>query len=491
MLFTSQIFVVCFLPAVLILYYTVFKWSRLLQNIFLLLASLVFYGWGEPWFILVLLVSIAVNWLFGVLAAVSRGHKIAGRAVLALMLTFNLTLMFIFKYLMFTLENINSFFGTDYYAGEIVLPIGISFFTFQAISYVVDVYRNNGQLQKNPFYAGLYIAFFPQLVAGPIIRYESISGQIRFRKESLSGFSKGVTRFLMGFAKKILLANNLSLVADQAFSLNDSGGLSVLMAWLGALSYTMQIYFDFSGYSDMAIGLGRMFGFRFPENFNYPYIAKSTSEFWRRWHISLGAWFRDYLYFPLGGSRVRSKLRLVFNLFVVWLLTGLWHGANWTFICWGLMYFLSISLEKLSGFAKWGASRELIWRRFFDFLRHCYTMLVVMFGWVLFRAESFEGASSYIRVMTGRSDRPFADNYGIGNLQEYAWFFMFGILFSTPVAPWLWEKIRIALVRRGKTMRFPEFMLALLYAAALIIIFIASFSYLVKGSYNPFIYYNF
>jgi alginate O-acetyltransferase complex protein AlgI len=383
---------------------------------------------------------------------------------------------------MFTIDNINRALGTDFTVSKIVLPIGISFFTFHAISYVIDIYRGKAQVQKNLFHVGLYIVFFPQLVAGPILRYSVIADQIMGRKETFEDFSQGVCRFLKGFAKKILLANNFALIADAAFG-TGSGELSVSFAWMGAIAYTLQIYFDFSGYSDMAIGLGRMFGFHFPENFNYPYISKSTSEFWRRWHISLGSWFRDYVYFPLGGSRVESKGRLIFNLFVVWSLTGLWHGASWTFICWGLLYFLSISLEKLTDFENLGNGSAAA-----AAVKHIYTMLLVVFGWVLFRATTIAGAAAYLKTMLFMNGAAFLDSNALVYLAENKVFLLLGILFSMPVskafAGWYEKK------RSSGSPALTGLMLVV-YPSTMLIMFFIAMSYIVKGSYNPFIYFNF
>ncbi|MDD3926872.1 MAG: MBOAT family protein, partial [bacterium] len=347
MLFSSSVFIFLFLPVTILVYYALIK-NRPLQNILLLIVSLLFYAWGEPWFVFVMIGSIISNWFFGLLIDKHRDSPAKVKFLLVAMLAFNLSVMFIFKYLVFALVNINGLLKTHITVPDITLPIGISFFTFQAMSYVLDVYRKKGDVQINPLNVGLYISFFPQLIAGPIVRYQTIAEMINGRKENFDDFSQGVCRFIVGLAKKILLANTLALVADKAFSL-PAGELSVTFAWLGAIAYAFQIFFDFSGYSDMAIGLGKMFGFHFDENFNYPYISKSVSEFWRRWHISLGTWFRDYVYFPLGGSRVTSRGRLVLNLFIVWLLTGIWHGANWTLIIWGLYYFVFITTEKLTG----------------------------------------------------------------------------------------------------------------------------------------------
>jgi alginate O-acetyltransferase complex protein AlgI len=481
MLFTSLIFIVCFLPAVLILYYTVLRNHRKLQNFFLLLASLGFYAWGEPKFVFLLMLSIVVNWIFGLAVDRHRAHPVHSKWVIAIMVAFNLSILYIFKYLMFTIDNLNRFLGTDFTVSKIVLPIGISFFTFHAISYVIDIYRGKAEVQRNLFHVGLYIVFFPQLVAGPILRYSVIADQIMGRKETFEDFSQGVCRFLKGFAKKILLANNFALIADAAFSLHN-GELSVSFAWLGAIAYTLQIFFDFSGYSDMAIGLGRMFGFHFPENFNYPYISKSTSEFWRRWHISLGSWFRDYVYFPLGGSKVESTGRLIFNLFVVWSLTGLWHGASWTFICWGLLYFVSISLEKVTNFEKVGTSRPAI------AAKHLYTMLLVVFGWVLFRATTIAGAVTYLKTMLFLSGAQFLDGNTLVYLAENKVYLLLGILFSMPVSKafsrWYEEK------RNGGNPVLTGAMLVV-YPSMMLILFMIAMAYIVKGSYNPFIYFNF
>ena len=349
MLFSSSTFLFAFLPIVIFIYYVFLRNHRNLQNIFLLIASLIFYAWGEVAFVFVMMLSIIANYFFGLF--VSRAKNTNKKKLpLVLSIVFNLSILFVFKYLVFTLTNINALFGANLAIPNIALPIGISFFTFQAMSYVIDVYRGE-EAQKSILNVGLYISFFPQLIAGPIVRYKTVAYQILHRKESFDDFSSGVCRFIIGMGKKVLLANSLAVVADAAFD-GDIANTSASFAWLGAIAYTMQIFFDFSGYSDMAIGLGKMFGFKFLENFDYPYISGSITEFWRRWHISLGSWFRDYVYFPLGGSRVKSKGRLIFNLFVVWLLTGIWHGANWTFIIWGLMYFVLLVIEKLTGMHK-------------------------------------------------------------------------------------------------------------------------------------------
>lgn len=470
MLFASTVFIFAFLPTVLLLYYVVLKKFRTAQNILLLVASLLFYAWGEPKYVLIMILSIIVNYLFGLLVDKFRASKTKSRLVIALTVVFNLGVLYIFKYLMFTIENINSITGLHLSVPNIVLPIGISFFTFQAMSYVIDVYREKGEAQKNPLNVGLYISFFPQLIAGPIVRYETVAYQIKHREESFEKFSEGVCRFIIGLAKKVLLANTMAVVADYAFDMPNSE-LTVVMAWVGAIAYTFQIFFDFGGYSDMAIGLGKMFGFEFLENFNYPYISLSVSEFWRRWHMSLGTWFRDYVYFPLGGSRVKSKARLVFNLFVVWSLTGIWHGANWTFLCWGLMYFVLLTIEKLIGWEKKYPDKMKI-------LRRIYTLFFVVMGWVLFRADSIGDAGAYFATMFGGGN--LIDDATIYYALNYLVYFVIAILVSTPIFKNISAKIN------GNNP-----VVVAVSTVGLFVLLVVSVSYIVKGAYNPFIYFNF
>lgn len=470
MLFASTVFIFEFLPAVLLLYYIVLRKFRTGQNILLLVSSLLFYAWGEPKYVLIMILSIIVNYLFGLLVDKFRQSKAKSRLVIALTVVFNLGVLYIFKYLMFTIENINSIAGLHLSVPNIVLPIGISFFTFQAMSYVIDVYREKGEAQKNPLNVGLYISFFPQLIAGPIVRYETVAYQIKHRKESFDKFSEGVCRFIIGLAKKVLLANTMAVVADHAFDMPNSE-LTVVMAWVGAIAYTFQIFFDFGGYSDMAIGLGKMFGFEFLENFDYPYISLSVSEFWRRWHMSLGTWFRDYVYFPLGGSRVKSKARLVFNLFVVWSLTGIWHGANWTFLCWGLMYFVLLTIEKLVGWEKKYPDKMKI-------LRRIYTLFFVVMGWVLFRADSIGDAGAYFATMFGGGN--LIDDTTIYYALNYIVYFVIAILVSTPIFK------KLSLKANGNN---PA--IVAVSTVGLCILLLVSVSYIVKGAYNPFIYFNF
>ena len=472
-LFSSLPFLIVFLPVVLFGYFVVLRKWRVAQNVFLLLASLVFYAWGEPKFVFVMIGSILFNWLMGLLIDRCRDKK-AAKALVALDVAGNLGLLFVFKYLMFTLNNINSLFGTSLTVPTITLPIGISFFTFQAMSYVLDVYRGDGKVQKNPLYVGLYISLFPQLIAGPIVRYQTVAEEIENRRETWTDFSDGVVRFMVGFLKKVLLANTMGLIADGIF--DSAEPVSAAASWLGLIAYTLQIYYDFAGYSDMGIGLGRMFGFHFLENFDYPYISTSITEFWRRWHISLGTWFRDYVYIPLGGSRVK-KPRLVFNLFVVWALTGIWHGANWTFVVWGLLYFVLLTFEKLTGVEKKLKSKA--WLP----LKYIYTMVFVCLGWLVFRAESLSDALAYFKTMLGIGTTMVDDTF-VFYVTNYLVLLLAAAVFAVPVAPWLRK-------RTDRLSKAPKTVCDVAYTVMLFALFLVSISYIVKGSYNPFIYFNF
>lgn len=468
MVFSTTTFLFLFLPAVLAVYYIPFvKKRRKLSNFILTAASILFYAWGEPVFVLIMLGSIVINWAFG-LAVQKNLEKSKSKAKLAVGLSVatDLAILFVFKYLTFILENFNLLFNKNINTLNIALPIGISFFTFQAMSYVIDVYRGKGEAQKNPLNVALYISFFPQLIAGPIVRYETVADEIQNRRENIDDFCSGVYRFMLGLCKKVLIANNLATVADVAFG---SSELSVAMAWLGVLAYTLQIYFDFSGYSEMAIGMGRMFGFHFLENFDYPYSSRTITEFWRRWHMSLGTWFRDYVYFPLGGSRVKSKARLVFNLFVVWSLTGIWHGANWTFLLWGLLYFVLLTIEKLTGLSKKP-----------NWFGHIYTLLFVMLGWVLFRANNVTDAFRYIGVMFGVGSSGLYDSSFLMYISNFKFYIIAGVLASFPI------------LKKIKTCKWVNIKIYhIISAVCLTVMFIVSLSFMIKGSYNPFIYFNF
>ncbi len=384
MVFSSPVFIWLFLPVVIFLYYIS---PRRLKNPVLLLVSLFFYAWGEPVYVFLMIFSIIFNYCFGLVMNSFRNSPGMKKLILVLDIAVNLSLLGYFKYLNFFTDLTNRIFHTAFTGRNISLPIGISFFTFQILSYIIDLYRGKYEVQRDPVKLALYISFFPQLIAGPIVQYETIRDQLENRKESLDEAAAGIRRFIYGLAKKVLIANTMALFVDTVYS--TEGAFSGFVSWLAAIAYTLQIYYDFSGYSDMAIGLGRMFGFKFNENFNYPYLSSSIHEFWQRWHISLGTWFREYLYFPLGGNR-RGKVRTYVNLIIVFLLTGLWHGANMTFVLWGLFHVFFQILERagLAGILQ----RSKV-------LSHAYTLLIVIFGWVLFRADTVDQAITIMHQM--------------------------------------------------------------------------------------------
>ncbi len=387
MVFSSVTFLTFFLPCLLACYFLVPKKLRSVRNVILLVFSLVFYACGGPKFLILMLISITVNYVCGLFAA-PQYHMVVRRLSTAAAVLIGIGLLGYFKYAGFFAEIINSM-GMSVPVPEITLPIGISFYTFQGLGYVIDVCRGDADVQKNPLKVALYISLFPQLVAGPIVRYTTVEMEISNRNERIDEISDGIVRFIFGLAKKMILANSMGEIADAAFAQN-TGDLSAAFAWLGALAYTGQIYFDFSAYSDMAIGLGRVFGFHFLENFNYPYISKSVTEFWRRWHISLSSWFRDYIYIPLGGSYC-SKKRQVFNMFVVWACTGMWHGAAWNFIVWGMWFFVLLVGEKYI----WGRGLE----KMPSVIQHIYALLAAVISWVFFRAEDLPYAFGYLKAM--------------------------------------------------------------------------------------------
>lgn len=471
MLFSSTTFLYYFLPAVLLIYYCPLFRSRRFQNVFLTLASLFFYAWGEPRFVLVMLLSIIANWLFGLLVGgnLQRGQPGCARRWVVCAVVFNLSLLFVFKYLTFTLKTLSQLISPELTIPAITLPIGISFFTFQALSYVLDVYRGQGEMQRSLIHVALYVSLFPQLIAGPIVRYQTVAEEIVHRKETSEDFFDGFARFVVGLSKKVLLSNSLSVFADYAF--DHTGEIGAAYAWLGAVCYTLQIFFDFSGYSDMAIGLGRMFGFHFLENFNYPYISRSVTEFWRRWHISLGSWFRDYVYIPLGGNRV-SRRRHLLNLFLVWLFTGIWHGANWTFVVWGLWHFLLLMTEKVTGLDKKEHRLPV------SLLCRCGTLLGVLLGWVLFRADSLGHAGQYFAAMLGSNG--WTDGIFLRDVRTALLPLLAAVLFSMPVGQWL---------NRRLPTRCP--LPQLLYQGLLFCLFVLSVASLESSSHNPFIYFNF
>lgn len=461
MVFSSTIFLFGFWPIVFVIYYNpIFKnWK--FRNAFLVFASLAFYAWGEPFFVLLMMLAIVLGWYLGL--AMERAKR--RRAILTVGLSCFVLLLFVFKYLTFFAGQMGLLLHKDFSVIRITLPIGISFFSFQLMSYLFDIYYGKAKAQKNVLWVGLYVALFPQLIAGPIVRYEQIEREILFRKETREEITEGIERFIWGLGKKVLISNYVAQIADNIFGFTSE--VSVMTAWLGAAAYTMQIYFDFSGYSDMAIGLGKMFGFHFPENFNYPYIAGSVTEFWRRWHMSLSSWFRDYVYIPMGGNRV-SKAKWIRNLLVVWALTGIWHGANWTFLIWGLFYFCLLLLEKITGFPK-----------MLKGFSHVYTLAAVMIAWVMFRADDVLTGLKYIGNMLGIKAQGMIDTVFISYIGSGKIILLLGILLSMPVYPILKKKFA------GSTwFEAAESMAALT-------VFGLSLLVTVSSTYNPFIYFNF
>lgn len=473
MLFSSLVFLFIFLPLVIFCYYIIPKKAR---NLVLLIFSLFFYAYGEPKYIFIMILSISINYTMGLLVDMYRNRKGVIKALISLTVVLNISIIGYYKYANFLIVNLNEVLGSNYDFLNIVMPIGISFFTFQGLSYVIDVYRGDGKVQKNPLNVALYISLFPQLIAGPIVRYETIAEQINHRRETLSDFSYGIQRFILGLSKKVLIANTVGLIADEIFN-TSLGDMSILLSWIGIISYTLQIYFDFSGYSDMAIGLGSMFGFKFLENFNYPYISTSITEFWRRWHISLGTWFRDYVYIPLGGNRVKT-LRFLFNIFTVWFLTGLWHGANWNFILWGLYYGIILILEKMV-LGKYIKKTPKVFQ-------HIYTMFLVIIGWLLFRSETIVYAKEYLGVMFGVGDYEIINIKSLYYLIEYKYAFIVGILVSIPIYPYIMKKLENIKNKWTKIL-----LRDYIKSVFLILLFLLCIMYLINSTFNPFIYFRF
>ena len=463
MLFSSTEFLFLFLPVVMILYYIPFVKNRTYRNVVLLLASLFFYAWGEPVFVALMVASIFVNWLIGL----QMDHSEKKKSWLVLSVVWNLALMFVFKYLTFVLSNMELLLHRDIVDLTIPLPLGISFFTFQILSYIFDLYYGKTKVQKKWYKFALYVSMFPQLVAGPIVRYDQIAYEIDHRQENLEDFSQGMTRFVYGLGKKVLLSNYMGVLADNMFYLSGEGSLSVGAAWIGAIGYTLQIYYDFSGYSDMAIGLGRMMGFHFLENFNYPYVSRSITEFWRRWHMSLSSWFKDYVYIPLGGSR-EGAAKTYRNTFFVWLLTGIWHGANWTFIVWGLGYFVLLCIERLGG-----------WTKGIRYIGHIYTMAAVILLWVVFRADSLTLAVRYIGQMFGTGGALW-DEAAVSAFSGSILVLLAAAVLSTPVWKQLADRLRLSELTRKNVA-----------AAAAVPLFLLCIAKCMSSSYNPFIYFNF
>lgn len=463
MQFSSASFLILFLPGIMFVYY-VGRNHLVYKNVILLLGSLFFYAWGEPLFVFVMCGSIVVNYCFGRLLSGRRYRK----GVLITSLLFNLGILFVFKYLSFVTEILSGFVNID--VCHIALPIGISFFTFQMMSYIFDVYYGNAEIQKNIVSLALYITMFPQLVAGPIVRYQSVEDKIIQRHETLQDFEYGIRRFAIGLSKKILLADFLGVIAERIFGEIENINGAGATAWLGAIAYTLEIYYDFSGYSDMAMGLGRCFGFHFKENFKYPYTAESITEFWKRWHISLTDWFRDYVYIPLGGNRVSTK-RHIGNLLVVWTLTGIWHGANWTFLVWGLIYFAFQVMEKYLYDVN----------KMPSFLRHTYTLCIIMINWVIFRSSDLTCAVRYLKSMFGGWTEVLDERF-ILYMRNSAVVLVCAIIGCLPTKELMLK-------------RFPRLknniIVFVVMESGLIVAFVLSVLIAVNGMYSPFIYFNF
>lgn len=466
MVFSSTIFLCVYLPLVLLGYYICPKKGR---NLFLLIVSLVFYAWGEPKYVFLMIFSILVNYIFGRLMDKHRENKKRLKLMLVLSVVIDIGLLSVFKYTDFIITNVNAIFGSSFDLLNIALPIGISFYTFQAMSYTIDVYRDDVRVQKNLIDFGMYITMFPQLIAGPIVRYADVQDQLAERSVTTADFSEGVMRFVVGLGKKVLLANQMGAVWSDIYALG--GDVSALMAWTGAIAYTFQIYFDFSGYSDMAIGLGRMFGFKFPENFRYPYQSVSITDFWRRWHITLSTWFKEYLYIPLGGNR-RGLARQALNLLIVWSLTGFWHGAGWNFVMWGLYYFVILFIEKLFLLK---ALNKLP-----KFFRHVYALVLIIIGWVIFASDDVSVLLPYLGSMFGA-------NGAVGGMDVYTLLTKAVLLIICCVASTELPK-KLFLSAAGAMNEKAAFTLKSVLMIALLAM---SMILLIGDSYNPFLYFRF
>lgn len=466
MLFSSIVFLFTFLPIILILYYLV---PRPMKNVILLFGSLLFYAWGEPVYIFLMIFSILFNYICGLDIARNLKDPAAAKRSLIFTVAVNLCILGFFKYEGFVLDSLSAVLPVDIPYRAMALPIGISFYTFQILSYIIDVYRGHVKVQTNLLDFALYVTMFPQLIAGPIVQYADVDRQLHVRKESWGKFGEGSMFFIRGLAKKVLLANTIGMVYTEVAALAP-GKVSVLSAWIGCISYAFQIYFDFSGYSDMAIGLGKMFGFEFLKNFDYPYISQSITEFWRRWHISLGSWFREYVYIPLGGNRV-PVIKHLRNLLIVWFLTGLWHGAAWNFVAWGLYYGLILILEK------YFLSRVL--ERLPAVIRHIYSLVLVLIGWVFFFSPTLGGAVDYIQLMFGVGANGLVDSEGLYLLTTNLLLLILLVIGSTPIVYRAYERV---MAGRGKILAN-----CVVYAA----MFLLCIAYLVTETYNPFLYFRF
>ena len=473
MVFSSLLFLFRFLPAVLLLYYIA---PRKIRNLVLFLFSLLFYAWGEPKYVFLMLFSITMDFFMGQMVAKSkaRNNRKAAKRFLTISIVVNLSILAFFKYADFIIGTINSVAGLSLPMLSIPLPIGISFFTFQTMSYVIDVYKGATKVQKNWVNYGTYVSMFPQLIAGPIVQYKTIAEQMEHRKENASDFAEGIHRFLLGMGKKVLLANTIGRLCDAVMALEITQ-VPVLTAWLGAIAYTFQIYFDFSGYSDMAIGLGKMFGFHFLENFNYPYISRSITEFWRRWHISLSSWFKEYVYIPLGGNR-RGVLLQARNILVVWMLTGIWHGASWNYVLWGVYYGILLMLEKFL--------LKPVLKHLPGVLQNVYTMVLVIFGWVLFKCEDLSYCFSYLKAMVGGFHAGWIGRESMYLLRNYGALLVI-LLFGCTMIP---KKIGHRITGKFGETSWIGLVLRIVWYGG---IFLISLAYLVDATYNPFLYFRF
>lgn len=466
MLFSSISFLYYFLPIVILLYFLVpFKF----KNFILLLTSLFFYAWGEPVYVIAMIVVSLIGWGSGLLIEKFRG-KWQSKFFMIFAVVISLGALGIFKYADFAIENINAIFKTDIELLKIGLPIGISFYTFQTLSYVIDLYRGNTKVQKNPINFMAYVSMFPQLIAGPIVRYSDVAEELDKRTISFENIAYGINRFIIGLAKKVLIANVLGEFCEIVKTSTEQ---SIIFMWAYAVSYALHIYFDFSGYSDMGIGIGRALGFHFPENFNYPYISKSITEFWRRWHMTLSTWFKDYVYIPLGGNRV-SKIKWFRNIMIVWALTGLWHGASWNFVIWGLMFGVLLILEK-AFLLKWLEKIPQIFSRL-------YVLIIVLISWIIFDATSMTEITSRLGIMFGLGNVPLINSEAIYYIKSYLGIFIIAIIGATPVIKMLIEKLK-----NTKLSNVVNVLEPVMHTALMILVT----AYLVDGSFNPFLYFRF
>jgi len=470
MVFSSLVFLFVFLPIVLLIY---FASPKKLKNLVLLISSLIFYAWGEPVYIFIMIISSIVDYTHGLIIEKNRLNKSKAKMALVSSILINLGLLSFFKYADFLIVNINNIAGTSFTVMNLPLPIGISFYTFQTMSYTIDVYRGKVKAQRNPIALATYVTLFPQLIAGPIVRYSTIAEQLENRTSDLKHVGEGIRRFIAGLGKKVLIANNVGWIWSEILK-TDMAELSVATAWLGLFAFGLQIYFDFSGYSDMAIGLGKIFGFDFMENFNYPYISKSITEFWRRWHMSLSTWFKDYVYIPLGGSR-GSKIAHIRNILIIWFITGLWHGASWNFVLWGLYFGIIITIEKIV--------YDKLSLRIPYFIRHFYVIVLLLIGWVLFLFEDLSAGMNYYKVIFGLNGNAIIDSQFIYYIYSNLVVLVVGIIGSTPLMKHFKNRLYQNIEEKIST----KIAISTYYV---LILFISAI-FLVEAGFNPFLYFRF